>query len=113
MPKRSWDSPLFGELWQTACYFRGQDTSLHLPLNRPERPCPSITMKVQTPCSDYVETSGILFFARMLDKNRLPARGQLPEGYNLGVSDPTSFDARFCRFWEIDYDDLVAKALEG
>ena len=70
-------------------------------------------MKVQTPCSDYVETSGILFFARMLDKIRLHARGQLPEGYNLGFSDPTSFDARFCRFWEIDYDDLVAKALEG
>jgi Domain of unknown function (DUF5069) len=70
-------------------------------------------MKVQTPCSDYVETSGILFFARMLDKIRLHARGQLPDGYNVGFSDPTSFDARFCRFWEIDYDDLVAKTLAG
>jgi len=70
-------------------------------------------MNTQTPCSDYVETSGIIFFARMLDKVRLNAQGLLPAGYNLGFSDPTSFDARFCRFWEIDYDRLAAKTLEG
>ena len=70
-------------------------------------------MNNQTPCSDYVETSGIIFFARMLDKVRLNAQGLLPDGYNLGFSDPTSFDARFCRFWEIDYDQLAAKTLEG
>ena len=70
-------------------------------------------MNTQTPCSDYVETSGIIFFARMLDKVRLNAQGLLPAGYNLGFSDPTSFDARFCRFWEIDYDQLVARTLEG
>src|SRR5580704_11531991 len=66
-------------------------------------------MKNQTPCSDYFETSGIIFFARMLDKIRLNALGLLPDGYNLGFSDPTSFDARFCRFWEIDYDQLAAR----
>ena len=70
-------------------------------------------MNTQTPCSDDVETSGIIFFARMLDKVRLNAQGLLPAGYNLGFSDPTSFDARFCRFWEIDYDQLAAKTLEG
>jgi hypothetical protein len=70
-------------------------------------------MKNQTPCSDYVETSGIIFFARMLDKIRLNALGLLPDGYNLGFSDPTSFDARFCRFWEIDYDQLAAKTVQG
>jgi uncharacterized protein DUF5069 len=70
-------------------------------------------MKDQTPCSDYVETLGINFFARMLDKVRLQAKGVLPDGYNLGFSDPTSFDARFCRFWEIDYDQLAAKTLQG
>src|SRR5271166_299427 len=32
-------------------------------------------MNTQTPCSDYVETSGIIFFARMLDKVRLNAQG--------------------------------------
>ena len=61
-------------------------------------------MNTQTPCSDYVETSGIIFFARMLDKVRLNAQGLLPAGYNLGFSDPTSFDARFCRFWDVDCD---------
>jgi Domain of unknown function (DUF5069) len=70
-------------------------------------------MTKQTPCSDYVETSGINFFARMLDKIRLNAQGLLPDGYHLGFSDPTSFDARFCRFWEVDYDQLAAKTLEG
>jgi hypothetical protein len=70
-------------------------------------------MTNQTLCSDYVETSGINFFARMLDKIRLNAQGLLPDGYHLGFSDPTSFDARFCRFWEVDYDQLAAKTLEG
>ena len=70
-------------------------------------------MENLTPCSDYVETSGIVFFARMLDKIRLHAQGQLPDGYNLGFSDSTSFDARFCRFWEIDYDQLVPKPLKA
>ena len=45
-------------------------------------------MKNQTPCSDYVETSGIIFFARMLGKIRLNALGLLPDGYHLGFSDP-------------------------
>jgi hypothetical protein len=70
-------------------------------------------MKDQIPCSDYVETLGINFFARMLDKIRLNAKGLLPDDYNLGFSDPTSFDARFCRFWEIDYDQLAARTLQG
>ena len=70
-------------------------------------------MTNQTLCSDYVETSGINFFARMLDKIRLNAQGLLPDGYHLGFSDPTSFDARFCRFWEVDYDQLAARTLKG
>jgi hypothetical protein len=70
-------------------------------------------MKDQIPCSDYVETLGIIFFARMLDKVRLNAKGLLPDGYNLGFSDPTSFDARFCRFWEVDYAQLAARTLQG
>jgi gluconokinase len=70
-------------------------------------------MKDQIPCSDYVETSGIIFFARMLDMIRLNAKGLLPDGYHLGFSDPTSFDARFCRFWEIDYDLLATRTLQG
>jgi len=69
-------------------------------------------MSTQFPCSDYVETHGVFFFARMLDKVRLHAKGLLPPGYNVGFNDPTSFDARFCRFWEIDFEEARAKALE-
>jgi gluconokinase len=70
-------------------------------------------MTPQTPCSDYVETNGVMFFARMLDKIRLQARGELPEGYNVGFADPTSFDTRFCRFWDIDFEEARAKTLGG
>ena len=68
---------------------------------------------MQTPCDDYVETRGLAFFARMLDKIRLHHQGLLPPGYNLGFSDATSFDARFCRFWSVDYDQLVQRTLAG
>ena len=70
-------------------------------------------MSPHTPCSDYVETHGVFFFARMLDKIRLHAQGVLPGDYNVGFSDPTSFDARFCRFWEIDFEEVRARTLEG
>jgi gluconokinase len=49
----------------------------------------------------------------MLDKIRLHHQGLLPQGYNLGFSDATSFDARFCRFWSVDYDQLVQRTLAG
>lgn len=68
---------------------------------------------METPCSDYVETRGVVFFARMLHKIRLQAAGRLPPGYNLGMGEPTCFDARFCRFWEVDYDRIRALTLEG
>ena len=65
------------------------------------------------PCADHVETCGVVFFARLLHKIRLSAAGLLPADYNLGPSNPTSFDARFCRFWEIDFDALTARTLQG
>ncbi len=68
---------------------------------------------MQTPCDDYEETRGLAFFARMLDKIRLHHANLLPPGYNLGFSDATSFDARFCRFWSVDYDQLAARTLAG
>ncbi len=49
---------------------------------------------MQTPCSDYKETKGLIYFARMLDKIRLKAARRLPEDYLTGVEDPTFFDAR-------------------
>ena len=68
---------------------------------------------METPCSDYRETKGLIYFARMLDKIRLSAVGRLPPGYFLGVEDPTHFDARCTKFLGVDYDELVARTLRG
>ncbi len=68
---------------------------------------------MQIPCSDYRETKGLIYFARMLDKIRLNARGQLAAGYFVGVDDPTFFDARCTRFLGVDYDELVDRTLQG
>jgi gluconokinase len=69
---------------------------------------------MKTPCDDYVETKGVIFFARMLDKIRLKHQGLLPDDYNFagcGVWD--CFDARFCRFFGIDENELTRRTLEG
>ena len=65
------------------------------------------------PCSDHVETRGVIFFARLLDKIRLHAAGKLPSDYNLGFNRPDTFDARFCRFWDVNFDALTARTLVG
>ena len=71
-------------------------------------------MKMQTPVSDRVETKGLVYFARMLDKIRLKARGELPPDYFVGVDDdPTMFDARCTRFLGVDYNELVDRTLKG
>jgi len=72
------------------------------------------SMQTQTPCSDHVETKGLIYFARMLDKIRLKARGELPPDYFIGVDeDPTMFDARCTRFLDVNYDELVERTLKG
>jgi hypothetical protein len=69
---------------------------------------------MQTPCSDYKETRGLIYFARMLDKIRLKAAGNLPEDYFTGVDDdPTVFDARCTRFLGVGYDELAERTLKG
>lgn len=65
------------------------------------------------PRSSYVEVRGVVFFARMLDKIRLHAAGRLASDYNVGFADPTSFDARFCRFWNVDFDQISTRTLQG
>jgi gluconokinase len=62
---------------------------------------------------DYVRVRGVNFFARLLGKIRLHAQGKLPKDYNLGMTNSECFDARFCRFWDIDFDKLTARTLEG
>jgi len=69
---------------------------------------------MQTPCSDYTETKGLVYFARMLDKIRLKARGELPADYFVGADDdPTMFDARCTRFLGVDYKELAIRTLQG
>ena len=71
-------------------------------------------MQAHTPCTDYKETKGLVYFARMLDKIRLKARGELPADYFVGVDDdPTMFDARCTRFLGADYNELVDRTLKG
>lgn len=69
---------------------------------------------MRTPCSDYTETKGVIFFARMLDKIRLRKKGALPADYNFvgcGVWD--CFDARFCRFFGVDEAKLTERVEAG
>ncbi len=73
-------------------------------------------MSTQFPVSAHVKTRGLVFFARMVDKIRLHAAGQLPAAYvsHLGPAiDPTSFDARCCRYLDLDYETVKTRTLQG
>lgn len=64
-----------------------------------------------TPLSAYQETLGMIYFARMLDKIRLNAAGELRDDFcdNLG----SGFDGRCVGFLGISYDKLVERVLQG
>ena len=69
---------------------------------------------MRTPFSDHKETKSLVYFARMLDKIRLKARGELPPDYFTGADDdPTMFDARCTRFLGVDYNKLRERTLKG
>ena len=69
---------------------------------------------MKTPVTDYKETKGLVYFARMLDKIRLKAKRELPPDYFTGADDdPTMFDARCTRFLGVDYNELVERTLKG
>jgi hypothetical protein len=61
--------------------------------------------------SPHVKTDGLVHFARMLDKIRQHAKGQLPADYqpNLG----RGFDANCVKFLRVDYDQLVERVKQG
>jgi len=65
--------------------------------------------------SPFDQVKGLVYFGRMLDKIRLYASGKLPEGWQAarGTTAKTNFDARCCRFLNIDYAALQAEVLKG
>jgi hypothetical protein len=66
---------------------------------------------MKTPRSPFDQVGGMVYFARMLDKIRLSARGQLRQDFqrNLG----SGFDGRCTRYLHIRYTELVDRVLEG
>ncbi len=63
------------------------------------------------PRSAYDRTSGLVYFARMLDKIRLHAAGQLRGDYHANLGD--GFDARCCRLLGVTYPALRERTHAG
>lgn len=75
-------------------------------------PHPTIIPGLRSP---YEQIGGIVYFGRMLDKIRLHAQGKLPPDWveAKGAPSPNTFDARCCRFLDIDYGMLESETLKG
>ncbi|MDP0500530.1 MAG: DUF5069 domain-containing protein [Verrucomicrobiota bacterium JB022] len=63
------------------------------------------------PVSPYQKTGGLVFFARMIDKIHLHARGSLPADYEAFLH--KGFNAWMCEYLEVDYADLARAVIEG
>jgi hypothetical protein len=63
------------------------------------------------PCSPHVKSAGIVYFARMLDKIRLHAAGQLGPDYHANLGG--GFDDFCCKFLWIEYPALAARVKTG
>jgi len=63
------------------------------------------------PVSPFSKVGGLVYFARMVDKIRHHARGELRADYhqNLGIA----FDARLCSHLGVSYEALRARVLAG
>ena len=65
------------------------------------------------PKSAAEEISGLRYFARMLDKIRLHARGELHSDYHKNLGYPQAADGALCNFLRVNYEDLRQRVLEG
>jgi hypothetical protein len=76
------------------------------------QPSPTIISGLRSPSE---QINGLVWFGRMLDKIRLAAAGKLPADWEAarGMKHKTGFDARCCRFLQIDYAALEAETLKG
>ena len=75
-------------------------------------PYPTLIPGLRSP---FAQVKGLVYFGRMLDKIRLAAAGQLPEGWQplRGTKEKGTFDGRCCRFLQVDYATLEAETLKG
>ena len=76
------------------------------------QPYPTIIPGLRSPSA---QVKGLVYFGRMLDKIRLSAAGKLPPGWAemRGAAKPGTFDARCCRFLQVDYAALEKEVLKG
>lgn len=68
-------------------------------------------MSEKFPRSPYDAIDGLVYFARMLDKIRLHAAGELPEAYHKHLG--RDFDGRCLNFLRVNYDELRERVLAG
>jgi Domain of unknown function (DUF5069) len=65
------------------------------------------------PKSGYEKIDGMFYFARMLDKIRLHAKGELHPDYHANLGATRSADGFCCGFLRVDYSELTSRVLEG
>jgi gluconokinase len=69
------------------------------------------TIQASVPRSAFDRTGGIVYFARMLNKIRLHAAGNLRADYHANLG--SGFDGRCCRFLDVEYAALRDRVLTG
>src|ERR1035437_5373361 len=65
------------------------------------------------PKSPAETVGGMRYFARMLDKIRLHARGELGEEYQANLGRSMAADGASTNFLRVNYDDLRKRVLAG
>jgi hypothetical protein len=70
-----------------------------------------IAIQKQAPRSAYDRTGGIVYFARMLNKIRLHAAGDLRPDFHANLG--SGFDGRCCQFLGIEYAALCRRVIAG
>src|SRR5271155_4268690 len=73
--------------------------------------CFSLFMSDQFPRSPYDAIDGLVYFARMLDKIRLFAAGELPKVYHPHLG--RDFDGRCLNLLHVPYADVREQVLAG
>jgi hypothetical protein len=65
------------------------------------------------PKSAYEKVHGMFYFARMLDKIRLHAKGELHPEYHANLGATRSADGFCCGFLRVNHSELTSRVLQG